>query len=164
MQVRDNRDERNTRSELRALITAERGATLVEFAVVLPVFLLFLIGITDLGRAIYYQNSLENAAREGARAGIVLQQNAWLIDGNQTKTYPSMLPYQDTDTIVGRAATLMSGFDLSQAELTIDAPQGTTRGLSMPLTVRIEYTYSPTTSFIGVPELVLVGQSTIRIE
>ena len=38
---------------------------------VLPLFLLMLIGIFDFGRIVWARNALENAAREGARYAIV---------------------------------------------------------------------------------------------
>ena len=60
-----NRNSRPTRNR--------RGQTLVEFALILPVFLLLLMGIMDLGRAVYYSSTLSNVARETARDGIVDQ-------------------------------------------------------------------------------------------
>ena len=45
----------------------DRGAAAVEMALVLPVLLLVLGGIVDLGRAMYGQIIVSNAAREGAR-------------------------------------------------------------------------------------------------
>lgn len=48
-----------------------RGQALVEFSLVLPVFLVMLMGVIDVGRAIWAQNSLAAAAREGARFAIV---------------------------------------------------------------------------------------------
>jgi Flp pilus assembly protein TadG len=48
-----------------------RGQALVEFAVVIPVFLALLFGILDFGRVIWANNSLAHAAREGARYAIV---------------------------------------------------------------------------------------------
>jgi Flp pilus assembly protein TadG len=42
------------------------GQSLVEFALVLPVFLLFLAATLDLGRVFYANITLNNAAREGA--------------------------------------------------------------------------------------------------
>jgi len=47
------------------------GQALVEFSLVLPVFLVMLMGVVDVGRAIWAQNSLAAAAREGARFAIV---------------------------------------------------------------------------------------------
>jgi Flp pilus assembly protein TadG len=44
----------------------------VEFALVLPFLLALLLGVVDLGLAVYTQSLLSNASREGARAGVVL--------------------------------------------------------------------------------------------
>jgi len=48
----------------------ERGANLVEFALVLPLLLLMLVGIADLGRAFTAYIRVTNAAREAARIGV----------------------------------------------------------------------------------------------
>jgi Flp pilus assembly protein TadG len=45
----------------------ERGAVMVEFAIILPVLLLLLVGIVEFGRAYNTQVSIQAAAREGAR-------------------------------------------------------------------------------------------------
>lgn len=44
-----------------------RGQALVEFALVIPIFLLVIFGLVDLGRAVFVNNSLAEAARDGAR-------------------------------------------------------------------------------------------------
>lgn len=49
----------------------EDGQAMVEFALVLPVFLLILCGIIDFGWLFYNQLSLNNACREGARYAVV---------------------------------------------------------------------------------------------
>lgn len=49
------------------------GQSLTEFALILPVFLLVLIGLLDIGRAIYAYNTVANAARTAARVAIVDQ-------------------------------------------------------------------------------------------
>jgi Flp pilus assembly protein TadG len=49
------------------------GQALVEFALVIPIFLLLLVALFDLGRAVFSYNTLTNAAREGARMAIVNQ-------------------------------------------------------------------------------------------
>jgi Flp pilus assembly protein TadG len=48
-----------------------RGATLVETAVVLSTFLLFVFGVFEYGRFVMTRHLLENAAREGARIAVV---------------------------------------------------------------------------------------------
>jgi Flp pilus assembly protein TadG len=58
-----------------SLIRANRGQSVVEFALVLPMLLLVLFGITELGRAVVTKNVLTSAAREGARLAIVTGPN-----------------------------------------------------------------------------------------
>jgi Flp pilus assembly protein TadG len=53
--------------------TRGRGQALVEFALVIPIFLLVLVALFDLGRAVFAWNTLTNATREGARTAIVNQ-------------------------------------------------------------------------------------------
>ena len=45
----------------------DRGAVMVEFAILLPVLVLILMGIIEFGRAYNAQVSIQAAAREGAR-------------------------------------------------------------------------------------------------
>ena len=47
------------------------GQSLVEFALVLPVFLFMLFALIDVGRFVYLNSTLSQAAREGARLGSV---------------------------------------------------------------------------------------------
>jgi uncharacterized membrane protein len=49
----------------------ERGAAAVEPAIVLPLLLLIIAAVVDLGRAYFTQVILTNAAREGARTAVV---------------------------------------------------------------------------------------------
>lgn len=48
---------------------AERGASLVEFALVVPLLTMFLFGIVQFGIAYDKQQSINSGAREGARLG-----------------------------------------------------------------------------------------------
>ena len=57
----------------------DRGQTLAEFALILPIFVLVLVGIIDLGRAVYASSTIQNAAREAVRVGIV-DQNTTVIE------------------------------------------------------------------------------------
>ena len=58
-----------------------RGQALVEFALVLPVFVILLFGIIDFGRYVYTMNAIGNGAREGARSGSVTIRPTPLCDG-----------------------------------------------------------------------------------
>jgi Flp pilus assembly protein TadG len=46
----------------------DRGAIMVEFALILPLLLVLVVGIIEFGRAYNTQIALQGAAREGARA------------------------------------------------------------------------------------------------
>ena len=59
----------------------ERGASLVEFALVLPILLMFLLGITTGGAAYNKKISITNAVREGARYGATLACSASCVSG-----------------------------------------------------------------------------------
>lgn len=49
----------------------ERGQSLVEFALIVPLFLLLVFAIVDFGMGFYSWITVTNAAREGARVGVV---------------------------------------------------------------------------------------------
>lgn len=52
-------------------IKAESGQSLVEFALVIPVLLLFILGILEFGWLLNAKITLTGGAREGARAAVV---------------------------------------------------------------------------------------------
>ncbi len=62
------------------------GQGLVEFALVLPVFVLMLVALFDLGRAVFAYNTITNAAREGARLAIVNQDISSIVARAKTQT------------------------------------------------------------------------------
>ncbi len=49
----------------------ERGATVVEFALVLLLFLMFALGVMDFARLLYVWNGATEATRAGARYAVV---------------------------------------------------------------------------------------------
>jgi hypothetical protein len=49
---------------------SQRSQALIEFALVSPVLLLLLFGIVDIGRAVFYYDTISHAAREGARVAV----------------------------------------------------------------------------------------------
>jgi len=53
------------------LFEKQNGTAAVEFALVLPVFLMVIFSTLEFGMALYNKNVLTNASREGARSGIV---------------------------------------------------------------------------------------------
>ena len=51
----------------------QKGQTLVEFALILPIIIIILFGITEFGRIFYSYLVITNAARQGARYGAVVE-------------------------------------------------------------------------------------------
>lgn len=62
----------------------ERGAILVELAIMLPLLTLFLLSVVDLGLVIREHQVLQNAAREGARFSML--PTSWLDARNPSAT------------------------------------------------------------------------------
>jgi Flp pilus assembly protein TadG len=60
----------------RAQRSSQRGQALVEFALALPIVLLLMLGVLDLGRAVYAYNTVSNASRSAVRVAIVEQTEA----------------------------------------------------------------------------------------
>jgi Flp pilus assembly protein TadG len=124
---------------------AERGTTILEMALIMPVLMLMVMGIVDFGRAIYVRNELANAARDAARYAS--------IDPNNT-------------TCIRTAASKHSSLtSLTAADVTITKPSGTLVG--QPVTVAVRSTYQPVTSLIagaiGVGSLTLDARATVQI-
>jgi hypothetical protein len=84
-----------------------RGQGLAEFALVLPIFLAILIGMVDLGRAVWANNSVANAAREATRFAAVHGGSCEeLVTGTvcSTANYCPVGPYS-APTVVPAAST-----------------------------------------------------------
>jgi Flp pilus assembly protein TadG len=69
---------------LRRLNPARRGATAVEMAAVISVFVLLLFGILEYCLVLYATNVVENAAREGSRYAVVHVNDATVVADTQT--------------------------------------------------------------------------------
>lgn len=96
----------------------EAGQSLVEFSLILPVFLVLMFGLVDFGRAFYTWMIVTNAAREGARAGAVqLDTNSinQRIYGSFCNSYPSScaidtsrMPAPKLDNVQGARGTAVT--------------------------------------------------------
>jgi TadE-like protein len=67
-------NRRTSLGKRRRLRAPERGQGLVEFALVVPLFLLMLFVMLDFGFLLYSRLTVEYASREGARVGAALAQ------------------------------------------------------------------------------------------
>ena len=129
----------------------ERGVAAAEFALLLPVFLLILFGIIEFGMIMYGREVVTNAAREGARAGIVQGP-----------------PKRTSGDITTIANSYLTGTGVNQADVTF-TPAGV--GLASPntLTVTAVYNYNflipyiPAVVGISNP-LVITTQAVMRHE
>lgn len=65
----------------------EQGQSLVEFSMVVPVFLLILLGMLEFGLAFDHLLTLSYATREGARTGSALADGAKLGNCNDVDTF-----------------------------------------------------------------------------
>lgn len=54
----------------RRLAACDRGSAAVEFAILLPVFLAFLLGVVEFGRAMWIRQTLQFAVEEATRYAI----------------------------------------------------------------------------------------------
>ena len=101
------------------------GAVAVEFAILLPVFVLLVFGSMDIGHAFYMKQMVSNASREGARYGARyttdtggnhLIPNAFspTIASWVTSKYSSLVPNLQVPPPVGDGYTTgVAGKDLS---------------------------------------------------
>jgi Flp pilus assembly protein TadG len=65
------------------LSSVREGAALVELAVVISVFFLFLFGVLEYCRLVYVRQVVMNAAREGARYAVVNVADATVVSDTQ---------------------------------------------------------------------------------
>jgi hypothetical protein len=65
------------------------GQSLVEFALVFPLFFFLVTGFLDLGRAVFYYSSISNSVREGSRYAIVHE--AAIDNAAKTAGYPVLI-------------------------------------------------------------------------
>lgn len=115
---------------------AQRGQGLVEFALVLPIFLLAVFGLLDVGRLVYTNSALSQAAREGAR--LATTEVAWVgstATGCNSGPYAQVCPPTLTD-LVANVTTAVNGMTVGLGPVTVvhiscntgvggdDAPQG----------------------------------------
>lgn len=126
-------------------LRSERGAAAVEFAIVLPVLLLILLGIIEYGRVFYMQNSLTNAARVAART-MVIESSAGVATAAA-----------DAQTRAAGAAVVSPAVSSGQVAVTACTTGGVT-------TVTITYPVSQLSGFMPGFPTQLIGKAQMRCE
>ena len=106
----------------RRLFGDESGQALVEFALILPIFLLLLLGIVEFARAWNIYEVLTDAAREGARVSVVDD--------------PSITDSLQVKALIQQAGA-RAGIAIAFSDIRF--PDGFRTGKGFSTTVRIEY-------------------------
>jgi Flp pilus assembly protein TadG len=107
----------------RIQIRSERGQSMTEFAMVLPILVVLLFGIIQFGILFNNYVTLTDASRAGARAAAVSRQAADPV-ANAT------------------AAVRSSASDLDQSKLGVDVSSGWTPGSQVTVTATYPYSIS----------------------
>lgn len=121
-----------------------RGQSLVEFALVSPIFLLMVFGIIEGGRLVWTYHTLNNATREGLRFAIVRGDNSDLAGAPAT-----------TSTVRDHILDVTTGLDSDNLSVTLLTPEGMES--QDTITVEADYSYQP---IIGL----IFGSGTINLE
>jgi Flp pilus assembly protein TadG len=140
----------------------ERGVSAVEFALLLPLFLLILFGIIEFSFILYDQQLISNASRSGARTGILATTPRPVISDIETAVYQSL---QDSN-----GNWLLITFASKQPP-DVSVPTGACTASNVPstgLTVTVSYPYNflmlGKASFGGIANPVLTASTTMRCE
>lgn len=132
----------------------QRGQTLVEFALILPVFLFLSLMIFDFGRAVYYYNAIHNAARAGARYGVIHP---------KTTDYPAI-----QTTAINNAVGL--GLTPANVGVGLGTPENVGGESNPTIKVTVTYTFKPVTPLVanflpcGCSTLTIRSEAVMRTE
>jgi hypothetical protein len=105
--------------QLLGRVRGQEGTAALEFAIVLPVLLLLLAGFFDFGWLFYWQHSVTNASRAGARYAV----QAKLVGGVPT-------PYTDAEI-----TTLVKNNYGADLDVAVDRTGGVNPGAPCSVTV-----------------------------
>lgn len=107
----------SVRPRRRSSTNSQSGAVAVEFALVLPIFLVLVLGIFEFGRAFNIQISLSEAAREAARYAAIHQSDSTYTLGDAQAAGVAAAPSVDLDP--GDIAITSSGTSPCNVEVNI---------------------------------------------
>lgn len=138
---------------------AERGASLVEFALVLPLLSMFLFGIVQFGLAYDKQQSINSAAREGARTGAIPDTTRNEIDqAVQDSFLGADDSWADNNGSVSIVVVDSANVDVGAGDPPCEGQEGNT----IIVTASVDHVL--TIPFVGAPTLTLKGEGEFRCE
>lgn len=134
---------------------SERGQSLIELAVSLPVMILILLGTIDFGMAIFSYSILRDAAQEGAFYGSFNPTNKAEIENRARNISP-----RGSDEIFSSPVNLLdTRLVIVDIKALGAACQGSTKGVANSLRVNVSYQYPLLMPFAGE----VIGSNTILL-
>jgi len=115
----------------------QRGAAIVEFALVLPLLLTLVLGAIDWGWYFFIDQLVTNAAREGARAGTMLPPTSSDSDATAAATgasnnYLTSVQLKATGVAATTVTVTTAGGSTKAVQVTITYPVGSLTGFMPP--------------------------------
>ena len=138
--------------------TDERGAALVEFALVLPLLLILLLGMLEFGKVFNYWIDTTHLANEGARWAVVNRNPGTGTLQEYIKEQANTVELRD-----GGTSSIPAG---DEAEVCISFPLGSANvGDPVHVTVSATYHWLPFVGErIGDAAVTITGSATMRLE
>jgi len=132
-----------------------RGQSLVEFALVIPIIILLVVGFFEIGRAVFAYNTLANAARQAVRVAAV-NQIPEVTDCDASR--PVEDPFEPHWSLRGCAIAAGAALGLTAANVSVDydPPPSTTVTCTPTLhvgciaSVTVTYNYAISTPFVSM--------------
>jgi hypothetical protein len=133
--------------------TRARGQGLTEFSLVIPILMVLILGLIEMGRLIYTYSAVTTASREATRYGFSLGDNDFGVPR-----------YQDCDGIrqAARAPTSIAGIEDAGIEISYDSGPGTAISSFCPpasvetgtrIVVTVSATFEPIVPLIQLPDI-----------
>lgn len=143
-------------------LACHRGATAVETAIVLAVFLVLVFGMLELGIAVFRYHVVSQGARQGARQAIVRGELAppELSEWGPAEYGPQFGSADDEIAVAIRP--YLTGLDLDRTTIQLSWPDGNTR-IGSRVRVTVNTTHEPFVTFLFTTGWTLTGDSTMRI-
>ena len=123
------------------------GQSMIEFALLAPIFFLLLLGTMDLGRGIYIYNTISDAAREGARAAVPfdnpLPNNAAVLAAVQQKLGGGFALSPDPCLSTPPCNTASTPNTPNSGYIWYSSGIGNITGVRHPISVKITFRFQP---------------------
>ena len=149
-------------------IKSQKGAAVVEFAVILPLLLLIVFGIVEFGFIFYNQAILTNASREGARKAIVFRTDGddnRIYSGTEIEDAVNQYLYTDFPANTNLRLVTFGADNLVIDPSAADGNVSISQGEYILVTVQYDYNFLLLPSFAGLPEsITLTGKTSMRAE